>query len=336
MEGIHKRRGPPRPFDESSRRGLAPRSLGAGFSWEQETMSDPFLDLLKPLLSHLQGATDEPDEAISAARACASDIRRVAAGASQAEDARGALSLLADLLTDLAALVESSERKFARLGFDLHDGAIQDVAALAYDVRFFRKQLGFLSGHEHYERVLGLVDDLEARLHVLDKDLRELVQAFESPSLLKRPFGEALRKVADAFTADTGIKAAVDLKGSLGFLSPSQRIALLRVVQGALANVRQHSDATEVLIEVSGEAGRVEAFVRDNGRGFEVESTLMRAVKMGALGLVGMSERVRLLGGSFDVQSRRGGPTTVSVKLTEWRPAPADASPAKRSYKARG
>jgi signal transduction histidine kinase len=65
---------------------------------------------------------------------------------------------------------------------------------------------------------------------------------------------------------------------------------------------------------------QIHAEITDNGRGFDVERTLVKAARNGRLGLVGMSERVRLLGGRFDVQSRPGGPTTVSVVLPAWRP----------------
>jgi signal transduction histidine kinase len=62
----------------------------------------------------------------------------------------------------------------------------------------------------------------------------------------------------------------------------------------------------------------------DDGRGFDVPRTLVRAARRGRFGLLGMSGRVRLLGGRFDVQSRPGGPTVISVLLPAWRPlAPA-------------
>jgi signal transduction histidine kinase len=64
--------------------------------------------------------------------------------------------------------------------------------------------------------------------------------------------------------------------------------------------------------------------VTDNGRGFDVERTLVQAARKGRLGLVGMSERVRLLGGRFDLQSSLGGPTTISAIIPRWRPMEAE------------
>jgi two-component system, NarL family, sensor histidine kinase DegS len=62
------------------------------------------------------------------------------------------------------------------------------------------------------------------------------------------------------------------------------------------------------------------AEVLDDGQGFEVEPTLVAAARGGRLGLVGMSERVRLLEGRLDVESKLGGPTRVAATIPRWRP----------------
>jgi signal transduction histidine kinase len=92
-------------------------------------------------------------------------------------------------------------------------------------------------------------------------------------------------------------------------------------VQEALTNIREHSNATEVGVSVLSGPSELTAEIRDNGRGFDVDRTLVRAARAGRFGVVGMSERVRLLGGRFDVRSCRGGPTIVSVILPRWQPA---------------
>jgi signal transduction histidine kinase len=96
-------------------------------------------------------------------------------------------------------------------------------------------------------------------------------------------------------------------------------------VQESLTNIREHSNATQVGITVLSGPSELTAEIRDDGRGFDVERTLVRAARAGRFGLVGMSERVRLLGGRFDVRSRPGGPTTISLVLPAWRPATVEA-----------
>ena len=225
------------------------------------------------------------------------------------------------------ALVDSGERRLLRLGYDLHDGPIQDLVALAADVRLAGSQVAEHVDGRAREVVAGRLDDLSAQIVELDRTLRELAQSLEPTSVLESSLTDVLRREVDSFGSRTHIQATLDLVGDLDSLTASQRIALYRIVQESLANVREHSGANEVQIRVhSGERG-TEAQIVDDGRGFEVATTLIRAAKGGRLGLVGMGERVRLLGGSFDVESRPGGPTSISLVLPRWQPvATADTT----------
>jgi signal transduction histidine kinase len=235
-------------------------------------------------------------------------------------------ALLAGNAASERALVESSERKLTRLGFDLHDGPIQDVTVLAQDLGLFRQQLEVVVRQpRHLTRLLGRIEDLEAQLAGLDGELRRISNEVHAASvLLNRPFPRALRDVTQAFAARTNIEPRVTLDGDMTLLSGSQQIALLNIVHEALTNVREHSHATEVEVAVSANAEGVEAQIVDNGRGFDLEATLIRAARRGRLGLVAMHERVRLLGGQCRIDSRRGGPTVVSVSLERWEPLAQD------------
>jgi signal transduction histidine kinase len=231
-------------------------------------------------------------------------------------------ALLAGNAASERALVETSERKLTRLGFDLHDGPIQDVAVVAQDVRFLRDELAtMLDGAGARTRARGRFDEVEAQLLSLELDLRRISNEVRAASvLLNRPFSRALRDVAQAFAARTSVEPCVQLDGQLTMMSASQQIALLNIVHEALSNIREHSDATKVEIVVSANSEGVEAQVTDNGHGFDLESSLIRAGREGRLGLVAMHERARLLGGQCRIESRPGGPTVVSVSLERWEP----------------
>jgi signal transduction histidine kinase len=216
------------------------------------------------------------------------------------------------------ALVEATDRRLTRLGFDLHDSVVQDVAALAGDVRHFKQQLSEVGNVD--PRLLGRCDDIEARLIEIDAGLREVSRSLEPPTVAGKSIAEALEDEIRVFRSRSTARAKLEVEGELDDATPSQRIAVSRLVQEALNNVREHSGATEVLVSVEGQQGHVRVQVVDNGHGFEVEKTLIQAAKGGRLGLVGMSERVRLLGGYFDVHSQPGGPTTVFAALPEWQP----------------
>jgi signal transduction histidine kinase len=219
------------------------------------------------------------------------------------------------------SIAESSERRFVRLGLDLHDGPMQDLAALAQDVRLYRKQLApFVEGLAEQPILLGRLDDLDARLLVMDSALRELARSLQAPTALSAPLLDLLRGDIERFQERTEIRVELAASGDFEGLTSSQKIALVRVVNEALNNVHEHSGADAATVSVVGETSTLVVEVADEGEGFDVEARLVAAARSGRLGLVGMSERVRLLGGRFDLQSKPGGPTRVRATITRWRP----------------
>lgn len=219
-----------------------------------------------------------------------------------------------------------AERRLARLRFDLHDGPQQDVILLAEDIRLLREQLeALMEGRPERGRVLSRFDDLEARLVVIDRDLRRISSFAESPFFPSEPLPVALAKVTREFARRTGIVPETRIDGDFRDLTDSQQITLLGLIREALSNVREHSDARRVTIAMSAGPEGVQASVADDGRGFEPETTLVAAAHEGHLGLVGMHERVRLLGGCTRIDSRPGGPTVISVSLPPFPRSAAQA-----------
>ncbi|MFN0155696.1 MAG: sensor histidine kinase [Gaiella sp.] len=216
------------------------------------------------------------------------------------------------------ALVSASERRLMRVGFDLHDGPIQDVLSLAHEVRHFCDQLEPFVVDSHRERAVGRFEDVLARLGELDRHLREVAQSLESKSVVSRPLAEILHREVDAFALRWGIEVRLEIKGDAEMITSEQRIAVFRAVQESLANVREHSGATRVDIQVQARRNALHVEITDNGVGFEVSRALTRAAQRGRLGLLGIAERVRMLGGTFSIESEPGSPTTLSFTLPHW------------------
>jgi signal transduction histidine kinase len=214
----------------------------------------------------------------------------------------------------------ASERRLLRVGFDLHDGALQDVAALASDLRLAREQLSDSLTGRLRSILLGRFDDLGGRLAEIDQTLRELSHSLESSRIGTAPLPETLRRELDAFDRRSGIDGDLSVSGSFDALSPSQRIAIFRIAQEGLANVREHSAASKVSITLEQMIDGVRLAICDDGAGFDVSQTVVAAARRGRLGLVGMSERVRLLGGTFSLISAPGTGTQVCVTLPSWDP----------------
>jgi signal transduction histidine kinase len=222
------------------------------------------------------------------------------------------------------ALVEASERRLVRIGLDIHDGPLQVLATLVGDTRILRDRLADdLGGDASRRLLLAWLDDYALRLREVDEDLRELALSLESQRLRQADFAVALRHEVSAFAARTGIEVDSDVTGSFADLTASQRFAIAAVVREALANAREHGGASHARLRVRATAASIRATVADDGGGFDVEHALVAAAARGRLGLVGMSERVRLLGGQLAVESRPGGPTTIAVTLPRWAPAKA-------------
>ena len=209
-------------------------------------------------------------------------------------------------------LVEAGERRLARLAFDIHDGPLQIVSALGLE-------LGLLASEDPAKPV-DRIRELHERVAALETELRELTHTLEPTSIARRPLAATLVRQAESFGRQHGVTVHLETSGDHGGLTPSQRIALVRVVHEALTNARDHGGATEVRVTVAADQHGVTARVTDNGCGFDVASALPAAARKGRLGLVGMSERMRLLGGHLDVESRTGGPTTITASLSHWSP----------------
>lgn len=217
-------------------------------------------------------------------------------------------------------LVSATERRLMRLGFDLHDGPIQDVLALAADIRLLQQQVYPFVLEDYREQAHGRFEDLTARLVELDRQLREIAHSLETKSVISRPLGEILHREVDSFSERSGIGATLELRGDPDSLSSGQRVTVFRAIQEALANVREHAGATSVEVRVRARRSAIEVQITDDGMGFEVERALAKAAQRGRLGLVGIAERVRMLGGTFEVESQPGGPTSLTITLPRWEP----------------
>lgn len=217
---------------------------------------------------------------------------------------------------DPAFEVARLRRQIAQFGFDLHDDALQDVTALRNDLARFQTQLEVLLAESPNRRkVVGRIDDFLARVGKLDAGLRRLAVTGRLPPPPPKPLAQLLADSvethADAGTAYLVLAPDLDVDG----LANEERSAIVRVVESALANVRQHGGEATVRITARTANGVLEVEVLDDGRGFDVEESRRRAARENRLGLLGMEERMASVGGTFSITSRPGGPTRITLRL---------------------
>jgi signal transduction histidine kinase len=221
----------------------------------------------------------------------------------------------------LGRVLQAAEDERTRIAHDLHDGPVQQLAVLNYDVYRARKRIGDLLGRVAAEQLMGELQGTDEVLEGVEKGLgeetrvlRRLMSALRPPVLDNRGFAEALREHAQRFEEETGITVDIDL-GFVGRLQPELETVLYRIVQESLTNVAKHAQAGHVSVAVDQPGGTVARLrVRDDGVGFDT-SNLAQLLREGHFGLAGMRERASLAGGTMEVASVPGYGTTVEVRL---------------------
>jgi signal transduction histidine kinase len=199
----------------------------------------------------------------------------------------------------------ADEDPLARVGLDLHDGPLQDVAYLVGQVRALRDDV---VGGLPREALLEAVVELEGVLVELDRELRELAGSLTSGEAPQRPFPETLEATIERFERLSGLRVELSVEGDVRDLPAAGRDAFVQVAREALENVRKHSGATRVAVALrAGAASSLE--VRDDGAGFD------SGAPGGGLGLAGMKERMRSCGGTLAVERAPAGGTRVRALL---------------------
>jgi two-component system, NarL family, sensor histidine kinase DegS len=220
---------------------------------------------------------------------------------------------------DEPGLAAANARLLVRLGYDLHDGPLQQVYVLAQDVRLLRDQMVMLVGSEHHDPVVGRFADLESQLAEIHQELRDLAHSLEPRSLLQQPLPDAVARELAALGRRTEISTSIVVDGAFDALSASQRIALLRVLQEALSNIKQHSGSRTVSVTLREDAVEgVRLEIEDDGHGFDPDTFVPADNGESGMGLAGMRERLRLLDGRLEIESKPGGPAILRARLPRW------------------
>lgn len=207
----------------------------------------------------------------------------------------------ARLAEESARLARAEER--ARIAREIHDTLVQGLTAIGLHIESALNHLESEPerARERIERALAMTrESLE--------EARRSVTNLRTGLPSGKPLAEALGMLARAFTAETGVRIALQVSGGRS-LPLRVENELYRIAQEALANVRRHAEASEVRIALRvGTGQQVVLSVHDNGRGFDPA-----AIPVGCHGLLGMRERARLLGGRLHVASRPSRGTTLTA-----------------------
>lgn len=195
----------------------------------------------------------------------------------------------------LRRVLDAQELERRRLALELHDETGQALTSILLGLPSIR-----IADTDEAERA---VRDLVVNAL---QDVRGLAIELRPTALDDFGLVAALERLTATFTERSGIQAELEATPMGERLPPDVETALYRLVQEALTNVVKHAGATRVSIVLTRRATGVGILVEDDGHGFDPES-----VRADSLGLVGMRERVALLGGTLAIETSPGSGTTV-------------------------
>jgi signal transduction histidine kinase len=209
----------------------------------------------------------------------------------------------------LRRVVEAQELERARLARELHDETGQALTSI-------------LLGLKHLDEAVETDEARQATAAIRElvastlQDVRRLAVELRPSALDDFGLVPAVERLASNLSEQSEL--VVDLEARLGAerLPPEAETALYRIVQEALTNVVKHAGARRVSITLVRKEGAAVVVIEDDGRGFDPEG-----VRSGALGFVGMRERVELVGGRLTVESSPGAGTTLVAEVRVAAPA---------------
>lgn len=207
-------------------------------------------------------------------------------------------------------VTRAQEDERARIARELHDDTIQSLVVLSRQVEALARSTAERPPAETSQlRELQVVtDDIIRGIRRFSRDLRP--STLDDLGLLP-----TLEGLAAGLTEKDGIPTLLSVIGQQRRLAPETELVLFRIAQEALNNVKKHAEATQVTITVKFAEDLVEMAVQDNGKGFTLSASVEELAVAGHLGLIGMRERARLLGGNLTIrtQPRRGTRVTIVV-----------------------
>ena len=212
----------------------------------------------------------------------------------------------------LAEVTRAQEEERRRIAREIHDESIQSLAALALGID------AIAAGKERLpEDVIRRLKGLRTEANSISDGLRRFSHELRPGVIDQVGLVPALEILTEELNQMKKVKAVLEVAGSERRLPPETELALFRIAQEALRNVKKHSRATRAAMKLKFTGGRIKLTVSDNGRGFEPPDTLSDFATESKLGLIGIQERTRLLGGKFLVKSRVGRGTTVVVEVAD-------------------
>ena len=209
-----------------------------------------------------------------------------------------------------ASVIKAQEEERKRIARELHDETSQSLTSLIIGMRMVEEAM---PEDEH---------DVREQLHNISELAHDTLNEVHNMAIRLRPsvlddlgLAAAIRSYSKEFSDHTGIKVDVQLMSMAMRLSPEMETVLYRVVQEALTNVARHSEAEHCRVTLRRKNHVIQGIIEDDGKGFDPGQVMLSEEKGRGLGLHGMKERIELVGGSLEFESRLEEGSTIFLEV---------------------
>lgn len=218
-------------------------------------------------------------------------------------------ALMADSSASDAILgLQFAESENRRLAREIHDGPVQQFSAVMLMFDYLDK----ISLSADMDAIRSEISRIREELKNALADFRSFLQYLQ-PTGLDVGLGRAIARFADASSVRLGVRFDLEIMDEEDGFSMMLRTNLFRVVQEAVSNAVRHGSATEIYVAMWYDDCELHLTIRDDGTGFDLERGKMLAAARGSFGISNMSERVRFVNGSINVNSLPGQGTEITV-----------------------
>lgn len=208
-------------------------------------------------------------------------------------------------------IIVAQEEERKRISREIHDGPAQSLANIVLRTEIVERMLL----KKEFQLVQDELLDLKGQVRSGLEEIRKIIFNLRPMALDDLGLVPALRKFAHDFEDKTRIRTIFELSGKEVRMPSAMEAGLFRLVQEAFTNAQKHARASFVTLEVAFTTESVTIVVVDNGIGFQTEQTEVNAQNNSHFGLIGMRERVDLLEGRMEIDSKIGQGTKIIINI---------------------
>ena len=214
----------------------------------------------------------------------------------------------ADLYEQVQSIAALKERE--RLSRELHDGLAQVLGALSLRAEYAKELVN--AGRQ--TEAAAELQEIQGTVFEAHRDLRESILGLRATASTDGGLVSTLKEYAFKFGVQTGIRVVLGVNGNGRMAySPGAEVQLLRIIQEALTNVRKHSGAKQAFVQFEMQPGGMVVTIKDDGQGFD--PARIQQADHAHLGLQSMRERAESVHGRFEIRSRLGAGTEITVTI---------------------